>query len=84
MKNKLESLVIFILPIIAAFGYVVAHRLIGDASAVGDPRMYEEFYFIVVSTGIYHLIWLMMALLVCQGAFENLRLWRVLTTFMVF
>ncbi len=84
MKNKFESLVLLVLPVIAAFGYVVAHRLIGDASAAGDPRMYEEFYFIVVSTGIYHLIWLIMAVLIWQGAFENLRLWRILTTFMVF
>jgi hypothetical protein len=76
--------VIIVLPVIAAFGYVVAHRLMGDAKTTGDPRIYEEFYFIVVSTGIYHLIWLMMALLICQRAFENLRLWRVLTTFLVF
>jgi hypothetical protein len=84
MKNKFESLVLIVLPVIAAFGYVVADRLMMDASATGDPRMYQEFYFIVVSTGIYHLIWLIMAIIICQGAFENLRLWRVLTTFMVF
>ena len=69
MKNKLESLILIVMPVIAAFNYVVAHRLIGDAQLTADTRIYEEFYFIVVSTGIFHLFWLIMILLIFMRAF---------------
>ena len=40
MRHKFQAFLIMFVPIIAAFGYVVSHRLIEDASATGDTRLY--------------------------------------------
>jgi hypothetical protein len=46
--------------------------------------MFHEFYYIVVSTAIFHLIWAINIILIFMGAFENQRLWRILTTMIIF
>lgn len=84
MHKKLQTVTLVFLPIIAAFNYVVAGRLIEDARSVDDPRMFHEFYFIVVSTAIFHFFWPINIILIFMGAFTEFRFWRILTTFMTF
>lgn len=84
MAGKFELFLLLILPIIAAFDYVVAHRLIDDAKISGDPRIYEQFYYIVIATGIVHLIWLFNFVLAFQDPFRDVRFWRILTMFVIF
>ena len=55
-----------------------------EAQLTDDTRLYQQFYFVVVATGIFHFIWLINIILIWMGAFGNLRYWRILTSFLVF
>lgn len=84
MKQKLQSLILAFLPIIAAFVYVVSHKLIENASDYGQAPLYEQFYFFVITTAIFHLFWGMnIILIICFNAFEHIRFWRILTAYIV-
>ena len=71
------------LPILALFNYIVAHRLIEDARNYDNPSMWGQFFYIVIATGIFHLLAILTFILICLGAFSEVRLWRVLTTVLV-
>ena len=84
MKHKFMSFLIIVLPIIAAFNYVVCDHLLRDAKATNNAPMYHEFYYVVISTAIFHLICPINIILICMGAYENLRFWRILTVMLIF
>lgn len=71
------------LPIIAAFVYVVSHKIIDNASLYDRAPYFEIFYFLVIATAIFHLFWGFNFILICMGAFESIRFWRILTSFIV-
>ena len=83
MKQKRESLLLIALPIIAAFVYVVSHKLIDNASLYDQAPLYEQFYFFVITTAILHVLWGFTIILICLNAYENIRFWRILTTFII-